>query len=163
MKTALPVARICPEASAICASSEVTAAVGFAVARGEGQRNGEGNGAEVVDLQVAGHSEDIAGAVGLAHGLVEQSRDDAAVGVAGRSGKAAGEAGVADDVASFVDEEAEAHAGGIGESAAEAVVECAVSEGGEGGVFWNAGHGLRTIYRNSEIYCCADGNEVELR
>ena len=139
------------------------AAVGLGVARGEGERDGEGNGAEVVDLKVARHSEDVAGAVGFAHGFVEEGGDDAAVGVAGRPGEAASEAGMADDVAGVVDEEAEAEAGGVCESAAEAVVECAVGEGGEGGVFWNAGHGLRTIYRNSEIYCCADGNEVELR
>jgi len=55
------------------------------VARGEGEWGVEGCGAEVVDLEVAGHGEDVEGAVELAHGLVEEGGDDAAVDVAGRA------------------------------------------------------------------------------
>src|ERR1700722_4988529 len=62
-------------------------AVGFRraakVAADENERLVEGDGAEVVDLHVAGHGEDVERAVELAHGLVEEGGDDAAVDVAG--------------------------------------------------------------------------------
>ena len=43
----------------------------------------EGTGRQVVDLHVAGHGSETAGANGLAHDFVEQRGDDAAVQVAG--------------------------------------------------------------------------------
>ena len=106
------------------------------MAGGEGERLAEGDGAKVLDFEMAGHGEDAAGAVGFAHGFVEKGGDDAAVGVAGRSGEAAGEAEVADDVLVRIDEEFEAEAGGVFESAAEAVVEGTVGERGESGPGW---------------------------
>ena len=48
----------------------------------EDERLVEGNGTEIVDLHVAGHGEDVEGAVELAHGFVEQRCNDAAVDVA---------------------------------------------------------------------------------
>ena len=41
--------------------------------------------AEVIDLHVAGHGEDVEGAVELAHGFIEKRGDDASVDVAGRA------------------------------------------------------------------------------
>jgi hypothetical protein len=119
----------------------VAAAVGVQVAGGEGERLAEGNGTEILDFEMAGHGEDAAGAVGLAHSLVEEGGDDASMGVTGRSGEAAGEAEVADDVFVHVDEEFEAEAGGVVESAAEAVVEGCVGEGSEGIFFAGVGDG----------------------
>jgi len=62
-------------------------AVGFCwaaeVAADEDERLVEGNGAEVVDLHVSSHGEDVERAVEFAHGFVEESGDDAAVDVAG--------------------------------------------------------------------------------
>ena len=108
----------------------VAAAGGSSVAGGEGERLAEGDGAEVVDVEAAGHGEDAAGAVGFAHGFVEEGGDDASMGVAGRSGEAGGEASVADDVPGLIREKAEAQAGAVFEAAAEAVVEGAVGERG---------------------------------
>lgn len=112
----------------------VRAAASVDVAGDKGERAAEGDGTEVMDFELAGHGEDAAGTVGFAHGFVKEGGDDASVGVAGGSGKAAGEAEVADDVVVGVCEEFEAEAGGVGGAAAEAVVEGAVSEGGEGGI-----------------------------
>jgi len=55
------------------------------VAGGKGERGVEGGGAEIVDLEVAGHGEDLEGTVELAHRFVEEGGDDAAVDVAGRA------------------------------------------------------------------------------
>jgi hypothetical protein len=63
------------------------------------------------------------------------------MGVAGRSGKTAREAEVADDVLVCIDEEFEAKAGGVIEAAAEAVVEGSVGEGSEGIFFAGVGDG----------------------
>ena len=67
----------------------VGGAVGFGgaveVTGYEDERLVERDGAEVVDLHVAGHGEDVEGAVELAHGFVEEGGDDAAVDVAGRA------------------------------------------------------------------------------
>src|ERR1700679_1088612 len=49
----------------------------------EDERLEERCGAEVVYLHVAGHGEYIEGTVELAHGFVEEGRDDAAVDIAG--------------------------------------------------------------------------------
>jgi len=56
-----------------------------------------GNWAEVFDLHLAGHGGHSLGAVGFAHGFVEQSCDDAAVEVAGRALVVVGDSGVGDD------------------------------------------------------------------
>jgi len=127
----------------------VASAVGFQVARSEGERRGEGDRAEVVDGEMARHGENAAGAVRFAHGFVEQGGDDAAVGVARGSRETAGEAGVADDGAVVGDEEAEMQSGGVFEPAPEAVVESAVGERGERGFLVGAGsgHGLGSEYR----------------
>jgi hypothetical protein len=59
----------------------------------------------------------------LAHGVVEDTGDDAAVAVAGRSGVALAQAEAADEsLAGFVEDELEAHAFGIVHAADEAVV-----------------------------------------
>lgn len=116
--------------------SVVATAVRVEMTGGESERLAEGNGAKVLDFEMAGHSEDAAGAVGFAHGFVEEGGDDAAVGVAGRSGKAAGEAEVADDVFVGIDEEFEAKAGGVIEPAAEAVIEGSVGQRSESGLGW---------------------------
>src|ERR1700729_1864057 len=55
------------------------------VAAGEDKRLVEGDGAKVVDLHVAGHGEDVEGAVEFAHGLVEERGDDATVNVTRRT------------------------------------------------------------------------------
>ncbi len=64
---------------------EELAAFAAEVAADEDERLVERCGAEVVDLHVAGHGEDVEGAVELAHGLVEERGYDAAVDVAGRA------------------------------------------------------------------------------
>jgi hypothetical protein len=51
----------------------------------EDERLVERGGAEVVDLHVTGHSENVEGAVEFAHRFVEECGDDAAVDVAGRT------------------------------------------------------------------------------
>ena len=53
------------------------------VAAGEDEGLVEGGRAEVVNLHVAGHGEDVERAVELAHGFVEESGYDASVDVAG--------------------------------------------------------------------------------
>ena len=59
----------------------------------------------------------------LAHGVVEDAGDDAAVAVAGRSGVALAQAELADEgLAGFVEDELQAHAFGIVLAADEAVV-----------------------------------------
>ena len=59
----------------------------------------------------------------LAHGIVEDAGDDAAVAVAGRSGVALAETEIADEgLAGFVEDEFQAHAIGIVLAADEAVV-----------------------------------------
>ena len=61
--------------------------------------------------------------VHLAHGVVEDCGDDAAVAVAGRSGVTLGEAEAADEgLPFFVEDEFEAHAVGIVLAADEAIV-----------------------------------------
>ena len=56
----------------------------------------ERNRPEIVDGHVARHGDDIAMAVGLAHGFIEHRSDDAAVCVAGRSLELRGEAHTAE-------------------------------------------------------------------
>lgn len=77
------------------------------VACGENQRSAERDGLEVLHVHGTGHGEEAAGSIGLAHGLVEEGRNDASVRVAWRTGEAAGEAKAADDVLVGVGEESE--------------------------------------------------------
>ena len=95
----------------------------------------EGHGAEVVDLHVAGHGEDVERAVELAHGFVEEGGDDAAVDVAGRAFVHAGEVDVGGGGDGFgvggVGGEDEMEALWVGGAAAEAVVGALV-DGGSG-------------------------------
>jgi hypothetical protein len=114
---------------------DVIAAAGDScVSGGESKRHTKRDGAEVVDFEMAGHGEDAAGSVRFAHGFIKKGGDDAAVGVAGRSGEACSEAEMAGDVVVFVGEELKAEAGAVFESAAEAVVEGAVGRGVGGGL-----------------------------
>ncbi len=114
----------------------------------EDERLVERCGAEVVDLHVAGHGEDVEGTVELAHGLVEEGGDDASVDVAGRAFVHAVEpdvSGGGDGVGvGGIGGEGEMEALGIGGAAAEAVVGALVDGGvavhGDGGV---AGVGIR--------------------
>ena len=62
----------------------VLAAFAACVAAGDSEWLIQRDGAEVVDLHVPGHGEDVERAVELAHGFVEQGRDKAAVEIAGR-------------------------------------------------------------------------------
>ena len=70
---------------------EELAALAADVVAGEGEGDVQGTGAEVVNLQVSGHGQDVQGAVELGHGLIHQGGDDAAVDVAGRAFVQAGE------------------------------------------------------------------------
>jgi len=94
--------------------------------------------------------------VDLAHGVVEDAGDNAAVTVAGRSGVALAEAEVADEgLAFFVENEFEAHAVGIVHAADEAVVflhlhvagVVALRLGGHEGILMDA----RQIIRSNQI------------
>jgi hypothetical protein len=62
---------------------EELAAFAAEMSADEDERLKERGGAEVVDLHVARHGEDVERAVELAHSFVEESGDDAAVDVAG--------------------------------------------------------------------------------
>jgi len=93
----------------------------------------EGDWAEVVDLHVTGHGEDVEWAVELAHGFVEECGDDASVDVAGRAfvhavkldlcggGDVIGVRGIGG--------EDEVEALGVGGAAAEAVIGALVDGG----------------------------------
>jgi hypothetical protein len=117
-------------------------AVGCAVGLGgavemagdEDQRLIERYGPEVIDLHVAGHGEDVEGAVELAHGLVEKRGYDASVDVAGRAFVHAVEldlCGGGDVVGGgCVGGEGEVEALGVGGAAAEAMVGAFVDGGG---------------------------------
>ena len=102
----------------------------------------EGDGTEVVDLHVAGHGEDVEGAVELAHGFVEERGYDAAVDVAGRAFEHASEVDVGGGGDGFgvggVGGEDEMEALRVGGAAAEAVVGALV-DGGSGGGIGEAG------------------------
>ena len=87
------------------------------------QRLVQRHGLEVFDGHFFGECDDVVQLVDLAHGVVEDGGDDAAVAVAGRSGVALAQAEFADEgLASFVEREFEAHAVGIVHAADEAVV-----------------------------------------
>jgi len=81
------------------------------------------DGLEIFDGHLAGEGDDVVQLADLAHGVVEDAGDDAAVAVAGRSGIALAEAEAADEsLALFVEDEFEAHAVGIIHAADEAVI-----------------------------------------
>jgi tRNA-2-methylthio-N6-dimethylallyladenosine synthase len=65
----------------------------------------ERNGAAVVDGHVARHSDDVAEAVGLGHGFVEQGSDDAPMRMPGRPLELRFEADTAEDTLFFINEE----------------------------------------------------------
>ncbi len=102
---------------------------GAGVAGGENEWLTERDGTQVLDVEGAGHGDDAASAIGLAHGFVEEGGNDASMGVTWRTGETGSEAETADDVLVGVGEEAKAQARGVVESAAEAVIQGAVSEG----------------------------------
>jgi hypothetical protein len=62
---------------------EELAAFAAEVVGGEGERGVDGSGAEVIDLHVAGHGEDVERSAELAHGLIQEGGDDAAMEEAG--------------------------------------------------------------------------------
>ena len=97
----------------------------------EPQRFAGGNGPQVVDFHVAGHGRETTGADGFAHGLVDQSCDDAAMQVAGVAFEVVRYLGEADDGMVFGEEKVEAQAGGVGVAATEASVLCGVGQRGK--------------------------------
>ena len=81
------------------------------------------DGLEVFNGHLTSQGDDVVELVYLAHRVVEDAGDDAAVGVAGRSGVALAEAKLADEgLAGFVEDEFQAHAVGIVHAADEAIV-----------------------------------------
>jgi hypothetical protein len=87
------------------------------------QRFVERYGLEILDCHLFGEGDHVVKLVHLAHGVVEDGGDNAAVAVAGRSGIALAEAELADEgLALFVERELQAHARGIVLAAGEAVV-----------------------------------------
>ena len=81
------------------------------------------DGLQIFDGHFFGEGDDVVELVDLAHGVVEDGGDDAAVAVAGRSGVAFAEAEAADEgLAGFVEDKFQAHAFGIVLATDEAVV-----------------------------------------
>lgn len=98
-----------------------------------------GDGLEVFDLHLASHGGDAMGAVGFAHGFIEEGGDDAAVEIAGRALIVVRDSGEADNSVIGSYGEIKAQANGVGETAAEAVILRSVIERGE--VFAGVGSG----------------------
>ncbi len=99
------------------------AAALFDFAAFDAQRFVQRDGLEIFDSHFTGEGDDMMQLVYLAHGVVEDAGDDAAVAVAGRTGVAAAEAEFADEgLALFVKDELEAHAIGVVHAADEAIV-----------------------------------------
>ncbi len=106
------------------------------VAADEDERVVQRGWAQVVDLKMTGHGEDVEGAVELAHGLVEEGGDDASVDVAGRAFVVAGELnGGGTGEGDGVGGEVEVKAFGVGGTASEAVAGALVDGGAVGGGF----------------------------
>jgi hypothetical protein len=102
---------------------DVGASFLFYFAAFDAQRFVQRDGLEIFDSHFTGEGDDVMQLVDLAHGVVEDAGDDAAVAVAGRSGVATAEAEAAHEgLALFVKDELEAHAIGIVHAADEAVV-----------------------------------------
>jgi len=95
----------------------------FYLAAFDAERLVQRDGLEIFDGHFTSEGDDMMQLVDLAHGVVEDAGDDAAVAVAGWSGVTAAEAEFADEgLALFVQDELEAHAAGIVHAADEAVV-----------------------------------------
>ena len=78
---------------------------------------------QVVDGHLGSQRHHVPELIDLAHGFVEDDRDDAAVAVSGRAGVAFGQPESTDETAAlFVVGEAQLHAAGVARAAAEAVV-----------------------------------------
>ncbi len=102
---------------------DVSASALFDFAAFDAERRIQRDGLEVFDGHFAGEGDDVMELIDLAHGVVEDAGDDAAVAVAGRSGVAFTEVETADEgLAGLVEDELEAHAVGIVHAADEAVV-----------------------------------------
>ena len=87
------------------------------------QRLMQGDGLQVFDGHFFGQGDYVAELVYLAHGVVEDGGDDAAMAMAGRAGVALAEAEFADEgLARFVEGEFQAHAVGIILATGEAVI-----------------------------------------
>ncbi len=83
------------------------------VARGEHERLAERYGPQILHVEGAGHGDDAPCAIDLAHGFVEEGRDNASVRMARRTGEAPRQPESADDVLVGIGEEAEAKPGGL--------------------------------------------------
>src|SRR5271155_450991 len=95
----------------------------FYFAAFDAERLVQRDGLEIFDGHFAREGDDVVELVHLAHGIVEDACDDAAVAVARRSGVTLTQAEAADEgLALFVEQELEAHAVGIVHTANEAVV-----------------------------------------
>ena len=95
----------------------------FDFAAFDAQRFVQRNGLEIFDRHFTREGDYLVELVDLAHGVVEDAGDDAAVAVAGRSGVAGAEAEFADEgLALFIEDEFQAHAAAIALSADEAVI-----------------------------------------
>ena len=105
------------------------ASAGADVRRAQLQSREQGHGFQIFDFHVPGHGNDAELTVGLAHGFVEECRDNASVYVAGRTFEASRDAHVAYDAMLVVDEKFETKTGTVLLSAAEAVVQGAVLKG----------------------------------
>jgi len=101
---------------------------GAGVPRGQREQNAEGHGPEVIDIHLPRHGDDTAGPVRLAHGLIEESGNDAPMRVSGRSGKTAGESRMANNIAGPIDKEVKPQSGAVLLAAAEAMVQRAMGK-----------------------------------
>ena len=100
---------------------DVPAAVHADLAAFHAQGFVERDGLDVLDGHLFGEGNDVAQLVDLAHGVVEDGGDDAAVAVSGRAGVAFAEAEFADEAVPFLGE-LQAHALGIVGATGEAKV-----------------------------------------
>ena len=102
---------------------DVGAAALFDFAAFDSERFVQRDGLEIFDGHFTGEGDDMMQLVDLAHGVVEDAGDDAAVAVAGWSGVATAQTEFADEgLTLFVKDELEAHTVGIVHAADEAVV-----------------------------------------
>jgi hypothetical protein len=101
----------------------VLASVHAELAAFDAKRLVQRDGFEVFDGHLSGEGDDVVELVYFAHRVVEDAGDDAAVGVARRSGVALAEAKLADEgLAGLVEDELQAHPVGIVHAADEAIV-----------------------------------------
>ena len=100
---------------------DVPAAVHADLAAFHAQGFVERDGLDVLDGYLFGEGDDVTQLVDLAHGVVEDGGDDAAMAVSGRAGVTSAESEFADEAVSFLGE-FQAHALGIVGTAGEAEV-----------------------------------------